>query len=214
MTDQNPPESEQDEGRAGLRRAAFLKAAREVFLEHGYDNASMAEIVRRAGGSLSTLYAQFGGKKGLFEAMVDARVEELTEPMVVELSAHTPIREGLQRIGERFMARLSEPDALNVFRLMAGQARTFPDLAGGYARRGPERIRAALAAYLKDRAEAGEIRIENFDVAAQIFFDLVRARMALRTLFEPDYKPSDADIREAVDRGVRVFLGGVEALSN
>ena len=114
---------------------------------------------------------------------------------------------------ERFMARLSEPDALNVFRLMAGQARTFPDLAGGYARRGPERIRSALAAYLKDRAEAGEIRIENFDVAAQIFFDLVRARMALRTLFEPDYHPSDADIREAVDRGVRVFLGGVEALA-
>lgn len=213
MTQEIPPVPEPDEGRGGLRRAAFLKAARDVFLEHGYDNANMAEIVKRAGGSLSTLYAQFGGKKGLFEAMVDARVEELTEQMGVELSAHTPIREGLQRIGERFMTRLCEPEAIDVSRLMAGQARAFPDLAGGYARRSPERIRAALVAYLKDRADAGEVKIDNYDVAAQIFFDLVRARLVLRALFEPGYRPGEADIREAVDRGVKVFLGGVEALA-
>ena len=36
---------EPEAGRAELRRAAFLKAAREVFLEHGYEAANMAEIV-------------------------------------------------------------------------------------------------------------------------------------------------------------------------
>ena len=67
MSQQNPTHttlasaSEPEAGRAELRRAAFLRAAREVFLEFGYENANMAEIVRRAGGSLSTLYAQFGG---------------------------------------------------------------------------------------------------------------------------------------------------------
>ena len=101
--DDRSPEPEA--GRAELRRAAFLKAARDVFLEYGYEAANMAEIVKRAGGSLSTLYAQFGGKKGLFEAMIDARVNELTEQMQIELAAHAPLREGLRRIGEAFLFR-------------------------------------------------------------------------------------------------------------
>jgi AcrR family transcriptional regulator len=86
----SPATPEPEAGRAELRRAAFLEAARDVFLEFGYEQANMAEIVRRAGGSLSTLYAQFGGKKGLFEAMIDSRVSELTEQMQVELAAHAP----------------------------------------------------------------------------------------------------------------------------
>ena len=202
---------EPEAGRAELRRAAFLKAAREVFLEYGYEAANMAEIVKRAGGSLSTLYAQFGGKKGLFEAMIDSRVGQLTEQMQIELAAHAPLEEGLRRIGERFMTKLCEPESLDVFRLMVGQAKKFPDIADSYARFGPERVRTALTEYLRDRAEAGEIQIKNFDVAASVFFDLVRARIHFRALLDIAYRPTPAEISETVERAVNVFLGGIEA---
>lgn len=200
-----------DAGRASLRREAFLKAAREVFLEHGYEQASMAEIVKRAGGSLSTLYAQFGGKRGLFEAMIDRRVFDLTAQMQVELAAHAPLREGLHRIGLTFLAKVMEPESLDVLRLMAGQAKKFPEMAGGYGRQGIDRVRAALADYLKDRAEAGEISVKDYDVAAGVFFDLLRGRMQLRAIFDIGYAPSEQDVRDTVDRAVKVFLGGVEA---
>ena len=202
---------EPEAGRAELRRAAFLKAAREVFLECGYEAANMAEIVKRAGGSLSTLYAQFGGKKGLFEAMIDSRVGQLTEQMQIELAAHAPLKEGLRRIGERFMTKLCEPESLDVFRLMVGQAKKFPDIADGFARLGPERVRMALAEYLRDRAEAREIQIQNFDVAASVFFDLVRARIHFRALLDAAYRPTPVEISETVERAVNVFLGGIEA---
>ena len=202
---------EPEAGRAELRRAAFLKAAREVFLEYGYEAANMAEIVKRAGGSLSTLYAQFGGKRGLFEAMIDSRVGQLTEQMQIELAAHAPLKEGLRRIGERFMTKLCEPESLDVFRLMVGQAKKFPDIADSFARLGPERVRMALTEYLCDRAKAGEIRIKNFDVAASVFFDLVRARIHFRALLDTTYRPTSVEIGETVERAVNVFLGGIEA---
>lgn len=198
-------------GRAELRRAAFLKAARDVFLEHGYEQASMAEIVKRAGGSLSTLYAQFGGKKGLFEAMIDRRVSDLTAQMQVELAAHAPLREGLHRIGLTFLSKVMEPEALDVLRLMAGQAKKFPDMAGAFARVGTERVRGALAEYLKDRAEAGEISVRDYDIAAAVFFDLLRGRMQLRAIFDITYVPTETEVRDTVDRAVKVFMGGVEA---
>jgi AcrR family transcriptional regulator len=203
---------EPEAGRAELRRAAFLKAARDVFLEYGYEAANMAEIVKRAGGSLSTLYAQFGGKKGLFEAMIDARVTDLTEQMHIELAAHAPLREGLKRIGEAFLFRQLEAEALDVFRLMVAQAKKFPELAETWGKRAPEAVRRALADYLVDRAKAGEIKISNPDVAAAVFFDLVRARIQFRALLIPSYQPTETEVRETVDRAVKVFLGGIEAI--
>jgi len=208
-----PSQQEPEAGRAELRRAAFLKAARDVFLEFGYEQANMAEIVRRAGGSLSTLYAQFGGKKGLFEAMIDARVELVTQQMQLELAAHAPVRQGLQRIGEHFLTLHASPQSIDIFRLMVSQSKKFPDMAEAWNKRATEGVRKALAIYLEDRANAGEIRIANYEIAASVFLDLVRARIQFRALGVPSYVASEADIREAVDRAVKVFTGGIEALN-
>jgi AcrR family transcriptional regulator len=205
--------SEPEAGRAELRRAAFLKAAREVFLEHGYEAANMAEIVRRAGGSLSTLYAQFGGKKGLFEAMIDARVGQLTTQMELELAAHAPLREGLTRIGEDFLFKQVQPENLDFFRLMVSQAKKFPDMAEVWSKRAQEAVRRALAGYLEDRANAGEIKLVNYELAASIYFDLLRSRMQFRALLMPAYVPTDEEVREHVARAVKVFIGGIEALN-
>lgn len=172
----------------------------------------MAEIVRRAGGSLATLYAQFGGKKGLFEAMIDSRVGELTEQMQVELAAHAPIREGLRRIGEDFLFKLARPESLDVLRLVVAQAKAFPEMVEMWRTRGPDVVRKILASYLEDRVKAGEIRIGDCEIAASMFFDLVRSRIQLRALTMPDYTPSDEEVRQTVDRSVKVFLGGIEAL--
>jgi AcrR family transcriptional regulator len=207
---QTAPEPEA--GRAELRRAAFLKAARDVFLEAGYEAANMAEIVKRAGGSLSTLYSQFGGKKGLFEAMIDARVTDLTKQMHIELAAHAPLKEGLRRIGETFLNQQLADEALDVFRLMVAQAKKFPELAEAWGKRAPEQIRKALADYLSDRAKAGEIKISNPDLAASVFFDLLRSRIQFRALLMPSYTPTEAEIRDTVDRAVKVFIGGIEAV--
>ncbi len=53
---------------AGTQRA-LLDAAREVFVEQGFADASIAEVVRRAGSSVGSLYHHFGGKSELFIAL-------------------------------------------------------------------------------------------------------------------------------------------------
>ena len=49
-------------------------------------------------------------------------------------------------------------------------------------------------------------------MAAMVFFDLLRARIQYRALLNASYKPSEQEIRETVDRAVKVFLGGIEAI--
>jgi len=199
-------------GRAEQRRVAFLAAARDVFLEFGYEQANMAEIVRRAGGSLATLYSQFGGKQGLFEAVIASRIEMMTRQMHIELAAHAPVEQGLRRIGGHYLRHHVNEQGLEVYRLMVAQARNFPDMAEAWASQVGRGVRLALASYLKDRVTAGEIRISDCTRAASLFLDLVRARTQIRMLAMPSYRPGEAELDREVDDAVRVFLGGVGAL--
>src|SRR5689334_7028132 len=48
---------------------ALLDAARAVFTEQGYSDASIADVVERAGSSVGSLYHHFGGRAELFFAL-------------------------------------------------------------------------------------------------------------------------------------------------
>src|ERR1700683_259769 len=56
-------------GRTAGTQRALLDAAREVFVEQGFAEASIAEVVHRAGSSVGSLYHHFGGKSELFIAL-------------------------------------------------------------------------------------------------------------------------------------------------
>ncbi len=56
-------------GRTAQTQRALLDAARDVFVQQGFAEASVADIVERAGSSVGSLYHHFGGKSELFLAL-------------------------------------------------------------------------------------------------------------------------------------------------
>ena len=55
--------------RTAETQRALLDAAREVFTKQGFAEASIADVVERAGSSVGSLYHHFGGKSELFIAL-------------------------------------------------------------------------------------------------------------------------------------------------
>jgi AcrR family transcriptional regulator len=55
--------------RTAETRRGMLEAARDVFTERGFADASVADVVERAGSSVGSLYHHFGGKAELFLAL-------------------------------------------------------------------------------------------------------------------------------------------------
>ena len=58
-------------GRAATTRGGLLDAAREVFSASGFAEASIADVVTRAGASVGSLYHHFGGKAELYLALFE-----------------------------------------------------------------------------------------------------------------------------------------------
>lgn len=72
--------------RTEAKRDAILEAAAEVFLEAGFEGASMSQIAARAGGSKRTLYGYFPSKEELFVAMAHNVATSFLDPVVDALS--------------------------------------------------------------------------------------------------------------------------------
>jgi AcrR family transcriptional regulator len=82
-------------------RASLLEAARKVFGRRGYYGASLDEIAEEAGFSKGALYYNFGGKEGLFLALLEERLEErvnlIREAFLSAPTASDAIGEGARR---------------------------------------------------------------------------------------------------------------------
>src|SRR6202048_3069899 len=71
---------------AGEVDARLLNAARKVFLERGFEGASIEEIAEAARSGKPTIYARFPGKEALFTAVVMQSVAANVE----RFKAYTP----------------------------------------------------------------------------------------------------------------------------
>lgn len=203
--DGSPPETDPRHVDRGVaRRQAFLVAAREVFLEQGFEEASVNEVVRRAGGSLATLYAQFGNKEGLFLAVAQDQQERFMRAITPENVDHLALADGLQTIGERYVRTLLARDNLAFFRIIVGEGRKYPQLLQRYSSSVADRVRAIITNYMKSCGAP----IEAPDTAAAYFLDIMRGRHQYRALSEAGYALSDADISAHVRAGVTFFLNG------
>ncbi|HWY24665.1 MAG TPA: TetR/AcrR family transcriptional regulator [Nevskia sp.] len=193
--------------RGELRHAALLEAAEAVFLEHGYEGASIEEIVRRVGGSKASLYSYFGSKENLFWEVLNQLSDRFMTELAVPTQADADIEGTLAAIGRRFLTIFLDPARCRLFRTMIAESVRFPELSRAFFERGA-RARQVLAAYLQRQVEAGRIDCSDPEMAASQFLELVKGPPHSRVLlsmppFTPGFDP-DAHVAGAV----RLFLYG------
>ena len=61
------------------RRQQLLVVGREVFARRGYEATSIEEVAASADVSKPVVYEHFGGKEGLYDAVVDGEMRQLLE---------------------------------------------------------------------------------------------------------------------------------------
>ena len=189
------------------KRQQILNGARRMFLEHGFEAASMQDVARAAGVSKGTLYVYFDSKEAMFEALVLRECSRLQDTVRRIASGSGDIRDELMAIARQMLAALLQPEVLAAMRMMIGAGEKFPDLARGIYEAGPMRSVHTLADYLCRRARQGDVDIHDCDAAAAEFLDLIVSGLQRRALLMmPPLSPQmlDAFVAQRVDR----FLTG------
>ncbi len=197
--------------RLAARREAFLAAGREVFQEKGFADTTLDDVIAKSGGSRQTLYALFGGKQGLFEAMVSDTCETIFRGMTTELLATQPPRDVLEEVGIRYLTTVTSADCLSLNRLVISEAARMPELGHRFWSLGPGRSRSFLAAFFQTQIEHGTIRLADANAAADHFLEMLSGTIRLQCLVGLRPPPTKSEVRKIVKGAVTQFFDGCAA---
>ncbi len=206
-TPRPPTRNRTSSARTDLRRQSILDAARDLFLENGYAATTLADVVARSGGSLATIYALFGNKRGLFEVVLREHAHSIIESITVGDGSSDP-EERLVAIGQRYLEQVLDPRFLAWWRTMCVEASHVPELRDILLSKEGGPVLQSLAAYLKAQTKAGNLAIDDPERAAGQFFELLRGRVYRRALVGDAGARRPSEIRAQVTAAVHVFLYG------
>lgn len=187
------------------KRRQILDGARKVFMNLGFDGASMNEIARSAGVSKGTLYVYFADKNRLFEAIVEAEVLEQGK----DVFNFDPARDAettLREFGRAYIQLLCRPGGGSSIRTVMAIAERMPDVGTRFYENVLEKTIHRLAEYLEAHVGSGDLAIDDCRLASSQFMMMCQASLFLPFVFQAAPAPSPERIAQVVDSATRMFL--------
>lgn len=89
-------------------RERLLESAVGVFARHGYERATVDEIVREAGFSKGAFYVHFESKEDLFFAMLEGRLAQIQDTLRQTMDTTLSVAENERRMLQAIYARDAE----------------------------------------------------------------------------------------------------------
>ncbi len=190
----------------GAKRRQVMDGARAVFLNAGFDGASMNDIARAAGVSKGTLYAYFDSKEQLFEALIREERGQQAERLCAFPPEPSDPDAQLRGFGRRLVEMMARPETVAHVRVVIAATGKFPRLGQVFYEAGPHYGVQKLAERLQVFVEAGALEIADTERAARQFIDLCLSGVYKRLLFGVVDSVAPSEIDDAVDAAVEVFL--------
>jgi len=190
------------------RRQAMLDAARELFLEKGFECTSLSDIVERSKGSRSTLYDHFGSKDGLLRALVEDITSTVWDVLGEDPGPATFCEPGLIELGGRFVRAALAPDTIAVYRILVAEGHRVPEIAELFFNIGPRRLEHRLADRFRAALPA-PVADGQAEVIAQVYLGAMLGDLHVRQVLGLVPHWSDEQIEFHVRTAVKIFLDGV-----
>jgi AcrR family transcriptional regulator len=189
-----------------LRRSAeILAAAREVFLEKGFERASVGEIAARVGVVEGLVYTYFPSKRDLLNEVLRGMYEPLIQDIADGFSRIHGLRSRLRFVVWRHLRVYVEEPSLS--RLVLHEVRTSPDYFKSVLHHLQVRYTSFLLRTLHEAMAAGELPADTDveTVRSMVYGGLEHRMWSLL------YGRGSIDVEAMADRYTAMLLHGVLA---
>jgi AcrR family transcriptional regulator len=194
------------------KRRQIIDGASKVFMDLGFDGASMGEIARAAGVSKGTLYVYFADKSRLFEAIVEEETLEQSK-MAFNFAPERDVATTLREFGQAYIQLLCRPGGGSAIRTVMAIAERMPDVGRRYYEHVLENTIGRLAAYLDAHVKTNDLAIDDCQLAASQFMLMCQASLFLPFIFQAAPPPSTERIGQVIESATRMFLAAYQTKS-
>ena len=194
------------------RQDAILDAASAILQEKGYRGTTMLEVARRVSASKETLYAWFGNKSGLFQAVIRRNADTVRTVLEGHLDADAPVEEALVDVGRALAGLLLGDSAVAINRAAISEVRSEPVLARILVQTGREATLPFFVRYLEQCRGRNLLDFDDPWEAAETFLGLLLGDRQIRRLLgvveAPEISEIEARAKKAAIRFLRLYGHG------
>lgn len=184
----------------------LLDVAAAVFIEEGYNAATIEGIAQAAGFWKQAIYQRYGDKPTLFAAVVKrlAELQEIDFPDDDDL----PLTEGLRLRVHHILSAFLQPEGQAIYKLFMRDSHRFPELVGMISAAADNNFRLPLQQYLKNKRNQGLIRKVNVAKVSVYASDLVYGTM-MRFFLTENLQVTAKDVSKAAREITDILLNGL-----
>jgi TetR/AcrR family transcriptional repressor of mexJK operon len=193
---------------AEQRHAQLLDRALDMFLEYGYELATIDEMIGSIGMHKNTVYSLYTDKKALFRATIERAIQRWKQPVEALRAVETDDLEAtLIALARLLIRNTASPIALKLQRIIIAESFRVPEITQMFWEKGFQPSFEVLADLLARRARQGEIVADEPDLIAYGFLTLTVGLMTRMILLGT--KINQAEIDKRIRLYVKLFLDGV-----
>lgn len=192
--------------RKGRKFDQVVDGAWKVFLNDGFEGASVDDIARTAGVSKATLYSYFPDKRLLFMEVAKAECRRQAAVAFQEIDFAGPVRDALTLAAKRMVDFLLSDFGQQMFRTCVSECARFPEIGREFFDSGPGLVQETLAGFLIDATRRGALNVDNPRLAAAQFHELCKADLHTRIIcgLQSEFSQDERDL--TVNGAVDMFM--------
>jgi AcrR family transcriptional regulator len=181
-----------------------------MFLDKGYEQATIEAIAASMNMTKRTVYARYPEKSALFKAAVQHAIERLIVADAELRALETDDLEAtLIAVARMRVAQVTTPEGLKLQRIINTESYRFPEIFTASYEQGAKPIVEFLAEVLRRHRATGAISVSRTRLAANTFMSMVvggPVRMIVSGM-----APDPAEVEDRITFAVQLFLNGVRA---
>jgi AcrR family transcriptional regulator len=193
---------------AGEVEARILDAAAKLFVERGFEGASIGEIAEVARAGKPTIYARYADKGALFEAAFLRELGKRNARLETHHAEGETVEQRLTSIGVALLEESLSEDFVGLMRLAIAEARRLPDM--GLVRqcreRGGRSVMRLLSEGVGELSDPDDPRAIK---AGRFFAESVLLPLLMRALAQEDLAALRQEIPAHVRERATFFLAAL-----
>lgn len=194
---------------AEQRHAELLDRALALFLENGFEQATIEAIAAAVGMTKRTVYALYPDKHALFTASVQRAIAQWIVPAETLRSLETDdLAATLTAVARIRMVNAVSPVGLRLQRIVNAESYRFPEVFTIAYEQGSRPTMDFLIDLFRRHTEAGTIEVAQPAIAASAFISMVLGPPARALALVEGGNVDEAALEERIQFCVKLFLDG------
>lgn len=193
--------------RSDIKQEDIIKSAIEVFLQKGFEQASMEGISKHAGVSKRTLYKYYPNKDALFEVIVDKLMCRFNDQCELKFKPSVSVAQQLSELTLKQMCYINTADFQITARLVMAECircantsallmKKFNAIEDSYG----------LCQWITQGIEAGQLVVDDIPLAVEQYIGSIKAIVFWPQLLAHQPPPSCEELKKVIESAVTSFV--------